>query len=148
VFEPTSTYDPPRLPPLASPPHVYEPASTFDHPPPYLASPPHVSPYSIDPPPPPPLVSPSIDSCLSPSPHVSSSIDPSLRPLPPHVSQAFVVVETMFASITDAHLHDIDSETFDSVILLTFVFEIVVLDRGSTYGSRDIDAPSSFGGPI
>jgi hypothetical protein len=54
----------------------------------------------------------------------------------------------MFASSTDAHLHDIDSKPFDSVILSTFVFEIVVLDRGSTYGSRDTYAPGSGGGPI
>jgi hypothetical protein len=63
------------------------------------------------------------------------------------VSQDFDALDTMFTSGTVAHLHDIDRETFDSALLSTFISEIVVLDRGSTSGSRDIDAPGSGGGP-
>jgi hypothetical protein len=79
---------------------------------------------------------------------VSSSTDPPLPPLPPHVSQDFDALDTMITSGTvDAHIHDIDIETLDSALMPTFVSEIVVLDRGSTSGSRDTDAPGSGGGP-
>jgi len=64
------------------------------------------------------------------------------------VSHAFDALDTMITSSNvDAHLHDIDIETLDSALMLTFVVEIVVLHRGSTYGSRDNDAPISGGGP-
>jgi hypothetical protein len=136
---------PPPLHPPSSPPHVYEPASISDPPPP--SSPPHASPYATDPPPPPPLVSPSINHFLSPRTHVSSSTNPPPPPIPSHVSQDFDALDTMFTLGTTTHLHDIDRETFDSAILSTFISEIVVLDRVSTYGSRDIDASGSGGGP-
>jgi hypothetical protein len=38
-------------------------------------------------------------------------------------------------------------ERFDNALLPTFIFEIVFLDRGLAFSSRDIDAPS-FGGGI
>jgi hypothetical protein len=64
------------------------------------------------------------------------------------VSQDFDALDTMTTlSIDHGHLHDIDIETLDSALFLTFVYEIVVLARGSTFGSRDIDTPSSRGGP-
>jgi hypothetical protein len=76
---------------------------------------------------------------------VSSSTDP---PLPPHVSQASDALDTMITlGIVDAHIHDIDIETLDSALMSTFSSEIIVLDRGSTSGSRDIDALGSGGGP-
>jgi hypothetical protein len=145
VYEHASMSDPP--PPPASPPY----ASPYSIYPPPLppTSPPHASSYSIDPPPPPPppLVSPSIYYCLSPSPHVSSSIDPPPPPpFPPYVSRDFNSLDTMFTSGTTTHIRDIDRETFDSALFSTFIYEIVVLDRGSTSSSREIDAPSSGGG--
>jgi hypothetical protein len=148
-----STTCPP--PPLDSPPHVLDATSidrtSMSDPPPSI-SPPHLSePVSTFNPPPlplPPLVSPSIDHCISRIPHVSSSTDPPLPALPPHVSQDFDALDTMNTSgIVDAHLHDIDIEAFDSALMPTFVYEIVVLDRDSTYGSKDTDAPGSSGGP-
>jgi hypothetical protein len=51
------------------------------------------------------------------------------------------------SGIVDAHNHDIDIETLDSALVLTFASEIVVIDKGSTSDSRDIDAPGSVGGP-
>jgi hypothetical protein len=51
------------------------------------------------------------------------------------------------SSIIDAHIHDIDIETLENALILTFVSYIVVIDIGSTSGSRYIDAPSSSGGP-
>jgi hypothetical protein len=53
----------------------------------------------------------------------------------------------MFTSGTAAHLDDYDREKFYSALFLTFISDIVCLDRGSTSGSRDIDAPGSGGGP-
>jgi hypothetical protein len=78
---------------------------------------------------------------------VSSSTDPPPNPFPPHVSQYFYALDTMFTLGNAAHLHDIDRETFDSELLLTFISKIVVLDRGSTSASRDIDALGYGGGP-
>jgi hypothetical protein len=79
---------------------------------------------------------------------VSSSTHSPLPPLPPHVSQVFYALDTMITSgIVDAHLHDIDIETLDSALISTFVSKIVSLDRGSTSCRRDIDAPTSIGGP-
>jgi hypothetical protein len=96
---------------------VFEPASMSNPPPSHVASPPHTTPYSTNPPP------------------------------SPHVSQAIEALDTMFTSGTAAHLDDIDRKTFDSSLLLTFVSDIVGLDRGSTFGSRDIDASGSGFGP-
>jgi hypothetical protein len=64
------------------------------------------------------------------------------------VSQYFDDLDTMFTLGTTAHRHDIDINTFDHALLLTFISEIVVLERGSTYGSRDTNALGSGGGPI
>jgi hypothetical protein len=125
----------PPPPPLVSPPHVFEPVSTSNPPPP-------------PPPPLPLLLSPSSNHYLSPSPHVSSSIDPPLPPLPRHVPKYFDALDTMITLGTiDAHIHDIDIETLDSALISTFVSYIGVLDRGSTPGRKDTDAPSSGGGP-
>jgi hypothetical protein len=77
---------------------------------------------------------------------VSSSTNPPPPPLPPHVSQVFYALDIMFTLGTTTHLHDIDIDTFDSALLLTFISYIVVLDKGSTSGSRDSDAPGSSGG--
>jgi hypothetical protein len=79
---------------------------------------------------------------------VSSSTNHPRPPIHPHVSQASDALDTMITSaIVDAHIHDIDIETLDSALLPTFVYEIVVLDRGSTSSNRDTDAPGSGGGP-
>jgi hypothetical protein len=146
-IEPSTSSTPPHDPssPPDSPPHGLTASSSVhpstSNPPPI--SPPHVSkPVStVRPPPPLPLlVSPSVDHCISPSPHVLSSIDPPLTPLPPHVSQAFDALDTMITSSTvNAHIHDIDIKTLDSALMPTFAYEIIVLDRGSTSGSRDTD---------
>jgi len=147
LFELSSMFNPP--PPLVSPPHVFECVSTSippHFPPP--SSPPYVSPYSIDPTPRPVLMSPSNDHFIYPIPHVSSSIDPLPPPIPPHVSNCFDSLDTMITSGTIApHIHDIDRETLDNTIFPTFVFDIVVLDRGSTSSSRDTKAILSTGGP-
>jgi hypothetical protein len=138
---------PPHIPPLPHgstpstsypPPHVSTP-STYPH-----ASPPHAPPSNDPPhpPPPPPLVSPFTNPCPS-SPHVSSSTDP--PPLPPHVSQAFDALDTMFTSGIVAQV-DLDRETFDSVLMSTFIFYIII-DRPSTFSSRDTNASGSGGGP-
>jgi hypothetical protein len=63
------------------------------------------------------------------------------------VSQDFDSLDTMFTSGNTTHLHDIDIETLDSTLLPKFIYEIVVLDRVSTSGSRDTDAHGSSGGP-
>jgi hypothetical protein len=63
------------------------------------------------------------------------------------VSQAFDALDIMFTLSTVAHIYDIDIKTLDNALLLTFIYEIVVLDRGSTSSSRDTDAPNSGGGP-
>jgi hypothetical protein len=64
------------------------------------------------------------------------------------VSQDFDALNTMITlGIVHAHIHDIDIETLDSALFSTFVYEIVVLDKGSTSGSRDIDTYGSGGGP-
>jgi hypothetical protein len=78
---------------------------------------------------------------------VSSSTDPPPPPLPPHVSKSFDSLDTMITLGIVAHLHDIDIEILDSALFLTFIYEIDVLDRGSTSGSSDTDAPGSGGGP-
>jgi hypothetical protein len=46
-----------------------------------------------------------------------------------------------------AHIHDIDIETLYSAFFFTIVSKIVVLDKGSTSGSRGTDTPSSGGEP-
>jgi hypothetical protein len=64
------------------------------------------------------------------------------------VLQVYDALDTMITSSTiDAHIHDIDIETLDSALMSTFSSQIVFLDRGSTFGNKDIDAPGSGGGP-
>jgi hypothetical protein len=65
------------------------------------------------------------------------------------VSQDFDALGTMITlGSVHAHLHDIDIETLDSAVFLTFFSKIVFLDRGSTFGRRDTDAHGSSGEPI
>jgi hypothetical protein len=45
-----------------------------------------------------------------------------------------------------AQVDDLDRETFDSVLMSTFLSDIII-DRPSTSGSRDTDASGSGGGP-
>jgi hypothetical protein len=64
------------------------------------------------------------------------------------VSQTFDALDTIITSgNVHAHLHDIDIETLDNTLLLTFVYEIIIIDKGSTSSSRDTDAPGFGGGP-
>jgi hypothetical protein len=62
---------------------------------------------------------------------------------PTHVSQDFDYLNTMFTLGIVAHL---DRETFDNALFFTFIYDIVGLDKGSTYGSRDTNAFGSGGG--
>jgi hypothetical protein len=123
--------DPPPPPPPPAP-HVSAPSTN----PPY--SPLHASP-SIDPPPP-PLVLPSTDPTPSP-PHVSSFIDPP----PPHALEDFDALDTMFTSGAATQV-DLDGNTFDSDVLLAFIFGIGT-GIPFTSSSRDIDASGYGGGP-
>jgi hypothetical protein len=121
-----SLSDPPPLPP---------------HPPTHVSAPSTSDPPLPPPPPPPPLVSPSIDLYPS-SPHVSSYIDPP----PLHVSQDFDALDTMLTLGTIAYVDDLDRESFDSALMSTFIFDIII-DRPSTSSSRDTDASGFGGGP-
>jgi hypothetical protein len=62
------------------------------------------------------------------------------------VPHDFDALDIMFTSSIVLHLHDIDRETFDSALLSTFVYEIIVLDRVSNYGRRDTKTLGSRGG--
>jgi hypothetical protein len=68
------------------------------------------------------------------------------HPLPPHVSHAFDALNTLFTSDIAPHV-DLDRETFYSVVLSTFISDILGIDRPSTSGSRDTNAFGSSGGP-
>jgi hypothetical protein len=62
--------------------------------------------------------------------------------------QSFDAWDTMITlGIFHVHLHDIDIEILNISLLSTFVSEIVVLDKGSTSGSKYTDAPGSGSGP-
>jgi hypothetical protein len=61
------------------------------------------------------------------------------------VSQAFYALDTMFTSGVVAQVY-LDKETFDSVLLLTFLSGIGI-DRRSTSSHRHTDVSGSGGGP-
>jgi len=62
------------------------------------------------------------------------------------MSQDFEALNTMFTSGTIAQVDDLDRETFDYVLMSTFLSDVII-DRPSTSCSIDTDASSSGGGP-
>jgi hypothetical protein len=62
------------------------------------------------------------------------------------MSHFFDVLDTMLTSGTAVQVDDLDGETFDSALILTFIYD-VINDRPSTSGIRDIAASGFGGGP-
>ena len=63
-----------------------------------------------------------------------------------HIIWIIDVLDTMFTSGIATQVDDVDRETFDSVLMSTFLLDVII-DRPSTYGNKDIDAFGSRNGP-